>query len=173
MKISASSLVTALLSAVTATASCAQAAAPSPPTLTHLYTMNCTIGASISIGQGPIYNRVALPIVGGTFSGPKLSGTIANLGADWGITGSDGVFHPDTRYHLYVDSQEEGGETAGVFVQTVGSAQPDGLIHLKMSFETGSKEFWWLNNAVAIGILQPGEGWVVIDAWQIVSPAKA
>ncbi|KAH7024807.1 uncharacterized protein B0I36DRAFT_274444 [Microdochium trichocladiopsis] len=167
-----SSDLTALLSATSAAlATCAAStntpSPPPPPTLTHLYTMNCTLAPAITIGDGPIYNRVAIPIVGGTFSGPRgLSGTIADLGADWGVTDKHGVFHPDTRYHLYA-----GAEKAGIFVQTAGSAQPDGRIQLRMVFETGHPDYYWLNYVVAVGILTAGDGYVLIDAWQVNSPA--
>ncbi|KXJ85355.1 hypothetical protein Micbo1qcDRAFT_106890, partial [Microdochium bolleyi] len=142
---------------------------PSPPTLTLLYTMNCTVAAGIPIGEGPIFNRVALPITGGTFTGPRgLSGTIANLGADWGITDRHGVFHPDTRYHLYTDDTSGDGKGgAGIFVQTSGSAQKDGKIHLRMVYETGHPDFYWLNYVIAVGVLKPVEGGVLIEAWQV------
>jgi len=40
-----------------------------------------------------------------------------------------------------------------------------------MTFETGNEKYYWLNNIVAVGILQPGNGYVVIDGWQLGSPA--
>lgn len=49
---------------------------PSSPGLTYLYHLNCSLGDSIEIGQGPKGYRVAIPIIGGTFSGPRLSGEI-------------------------------------------------------------------------------------------------
>lgn len=52
----------------------AQAAAPKAPGLTYLYTLNATLASSIPIGAGPKGNRVAIPITGGSFSGPKLKG---------------------------------------------------------------------------------------------------
>jgi hypothetical protein len=47
---------------------------PKPPTLTYLYTLNATLADAITIGPGPRGGRVAIPITGGTFSGPKLKG---------------------------------------------------------------------------------------------------
>ncbi|KAJ1323532.1 DUF3237 family protein [Microdochium nivale] len=173
MKLSAplSALLLSAVSAPLAAAAAALAAQPVPPTLTLLYSMNCTVAPDVAIGQGPIYNRVALPIVGGTFSGPRgLSGTIANLGADWGITDRHGVFHPDTRYHLYTEDKGDGKGSAGIYVQTTGPVQPDGKTHLRIIFETGHPDFYWLNYVVAVGVLRPENGYVLIDAWQINSP---
>lgn len=63
-------LAFALLS-LTATA---LAATPAPPQLTYLYSANLTFGTTISIGSVPSGKRELLPISGGSFSGPKLSG---------------------------------------------------------------------------------------------------
>lgn len=74
MKSFLTSLLCLTASAVSA---CAQNT-PAAPSLTYLYSLNCTLGAPIQVGGGPHGSRVVIPIVGGTFSGPKLSGTVAN-----------------------------------------------------------------------------------------------
>lgn len=51
-----------------------RAATPASPGLTYLYTANVTLGTSFSMGVGPQGERVAIPIVGGTFSGPNING---------------------------------------------------------------------------------------------------
>ncbi len=47
---------------------------PKPPTLTWLYTCNATLGTPINVGAGPKGQRTVIPITGGTFAGPKISG---------------------------------------------------------------------------------------------------
>jgi hypothetical protein len=47
---------------------------PAAPGLTYLYSLNCTLADPVLVGQGPHGTRVVIPIVGGSFSGPKLSG---------------------------------------------------------------------------------------------------
>jgi hypothetical protein len=72
--------LTAALSTLCAITALAQnTTAPSPPTLTYLYTLNCTLADAITIGPGPRGSRVAIPITGGTFAGPKLNGTSPNF----------------------------------------------------------------------------------------------
>lgn len=63
----------ALLSALTPWAS-AQSATPAAPGLTFLYSLNCTLAPAYEMGYGPKGVRVAIPITGGTFSGPRLNG---------------------------------------------------------------------------------------------------
>lgn len=48
---------------------------PAAPGLTYLYSLNCTLANPIQVGRGPHGTRVVIPITGGTFSGPKMSGT--------------------------------------------------------------------------------------------------
>lgn len=50
------------------------ATAPKAPGLTYLYSSKVTLGTTIDYGKGPRGSRVAIPITGGTFSGPKLNG---------------------------------------------------------------------------------------------------
>lgn len=54
----------------------AQNSTPAPPGLTYLYTLNCTLLPPYIIGAGPRGYRVAIPITGGYFNGPKLSGKV-------------------------------------------------------------------------------------------------
>ena len=65
--------LTFLLGISASVASCA-AAKPAPPGLTYLYSLNCTLAASLPVGAGPHGTRTVIPIVGGTFSGPRMSG---------------------------------------------------------------------------------------------------
>ena len=47
-----------------------------PPTFTPLYTAYAYILNSVYSGQGPRGIRIALPTVGGNFTGPDISGTL-------------------------------------------------------------------------------------------------
>lgn len=90
-----------------------------------------------------------------------------NLGADWGtFDTTSNVFTADTRYNLVTD------DGANIFLQTSGPSQPGNVTHLRIIFETGAPNYYWLNNIVSVGILSPGENGIVIDAWQLDTPAK-
>lgn len=137
------------------------------PGLEFLYTVNATLGERWSYGDFGMGSRVAIPITGGTFEGPKMSGTVLNLGADWGVTDTTGVFWPDTRYNLRTD------DGADIYIQTEGPTQPDGRTLLRGVFQTGHPEYTWLNYVVAMGVLQrPTEEYssgkyVLIDMWHV------
>ncbi len=74
----ATKIVLALLLSFSAAACASQHVDPKPPaapSLTFLYSLNCTLAPPVLVGAGPHGSRVVIPIIGGTFSGPKLSGT--------------------------------------------------------------------------------------------------
>lgn len=151
----------------TATTTATSLETPTPPALEFLYTafVHCT--NTLYESQGPRGIRKAIPIVGGNFTGPRVSGTIANLGADWGLVDPQtGLFSADTRYNLKTDDGEY------LFLQTSGASVPAGGLHLRVLIETGSAKYYWLNNLVAVGVLQrvseDEEGFVLrIDVWHV------
>jgi hypothetical protein len=119
--------------------------APPAPSLTFLYSSYVDVSTPIDVGVGPHGDRLVIPITGGNFTGPLLSGTILNLGADWGLVDTKtGIFAPDTRYHFVTS------DGANIFVRSTGSQIPAiGEIHLRFVFETGSAKYYWLNNIIS------------------------
>lgn len=75
-------------------------AAPTPPALTFLYSVNLTMPAGTELGHVPYGSRALLPISGGTFSGPKLNGILPSFACLPGdsaarpICSSTRPFHP-------------------------------------------------------------------------------
>lgn len=95
-----------------------------------------------------------------------------NLGADWGLTDPQtGIFSADTRYNFRTH------DGANILLQTSGPAQPEGGLQLRVLFETGDKDYYWLNNVVAVGLLssvedkserKPGDSFFLrIDVWHV------
>ncbi|BCS27244.1 DUF3237 domain-containing protein [Aspergillus puulaauensis] len=119
------------------------AASPQPPELSYLYTAFVYCKGSLMNEDGPRGIRRAIPIVGGNFTGPRLSGSILDVGADWGtVDPKTEIFSADTRYNLRT------GDGADIFVQTSGPKAPSGNLHLRLVFETGHENYYWLNNVV-------------------------
>ncbi|KAF2216406.1 hypothetical protein CERZMDRAFT_93701 [Cercospora zeae-maydis SCOH1-5] len=144
--------------------------APAAPGAVWLYTAFVDCENSLFEMQTPRGIRTAIPIVGGNFTGPHLSGKILDLGADWGLTDPQtGLFSADTRYNLQTH------DGANLFLQTSGNTNPDGTSHLRVIIETGDDRYYWLNNLVAFGLLQlvaTFETYVTlrIDVWHLEGP---
>ncbi|KAI0478860.1 hypothetical protein GGR56DRAFT_689889 [Xylariaceae sp. FL0804] len=127
---------------------------------------NPTVEAlTIDMGLAPQGSSKLIPIIGGSFDGPRMSGKILDVGGDWGLTDRFGTYHADTRYQLRTD------DGADIYIRTAGPAQADGTLHLRATFDTGSPDYYWLNNIIAVGVLNSGDDYVVIDAWQLDSPS--
>ncbi|OAL45164.1 hypothetical protein IQ07DRAFT_615071 [Pyrenochaeta sp. DS3sAY3a] len=136
---------------------------PTPPTMTLLYSMEVLLGERFSLGPVPNgQERIVIPIVGGTFKGPKMSGKVLNLGADWRLTDANGKIRPDARYNIQID------DGTMVYVTTEGPTLPNGQTLLRGKFETSTNgSYAWLNDVVAVGVLnRAGTTKVLIDMWQ-------
>ncbi|KAF2274874.1 uncharacterized protein EI97DRAFT_401435, partial [Westerdykella ornata] len=150
--------------AATMAASVHAKTAPVPPKITLLYSLTAELGERFSLGPVPTgEERIVIPIVGGTFKGPRISGKVLNLGADWRLTDANGKFRPDARYNIQTD------DGTYISVKTEGPTLADGRTLLRASFETSTNgTYAWMNDVVAVGVLtRNGTKSVLIDMWQI------
>ena len=75
-----------------------------PPALEFEFRMRVQIGEPLDQGTWDGQRRRVMPIAGGTFEGPRFSGSILPGGADWqSVRVSDGVARIDARYTLRHD----------------------------------------------------------------------
>jgi hypothetical protein len=75
------------------------------PQLTLVYRLDAAVGTPLEIGDFPAGRRRIVPLTGGTFTGPKINGTlVAGVSADWQIVQPDGTALGDIRYVLKTDA---------------------------------------------------------------------
>jgi hypothetical protein len=74
------------------------------PTLTFVLKASVQLGPVQLIGRTNKGIRRVVPIVGGTFEGPELRGTVLNGGADWQMIYDNGYMDLDARYTLQTDT---------------------------------------------------------------------
>jgi hypothetical protein len=70
------------------------------PDLELLLEVRADLGAPSVVGQTPEGLRRVLPILGGTFEGPRLRGEVLAGGADWQYVRADEVTVVDAQYLL-------------------------------------------------------------------------
>lgn len=139
------------------------------PKLEPLLTFHADLRAPIDCGPGPRGTRRIWDVVGGTFEGPRLSGTVLPSGADWLLENPDGSGHLDVRATLrcndgaFVYVQYRGVLTFNEAVTAkLGRGEPtefgDSYFMTTPRFETGHPEYAWLNNVVTVaeGRMLPG-----------------
>src|SRR5260221_11624987 len=106
----------------------------------------------------PGVTRVIVPVSGGTFTGPKLKGTVVGPGGDWILRRPDGSSILDVRIILQTDDNQKIYMTyRGISITPPGGTQYWRIVPV---FETGAEKYAWLNNIVAVGRhpAMPGKG---------------
>ena len=76
------------------------------PELEFLMEVAVQVGQPVDIGPTPEGHRRMVPIIGGTFRGPGLSGSVLPGGADYQILRSPVLTELDARYVLETDGGE-------------------------------------------------------------------
>ncbi|KAK4161236.1 hypothetical protein QBC43DRAFT_358029 [Cladorrhinum sp. PSN259] len=137
---------------------------PTAAGLTHLGTANLTIGTTVPIGAGPRGDRNFYPVVGGSFSGPAISGTVFPSGGDWGLGDQTaGQFYVDARFILHT------ADGANIYIEANGPQQPDGTFYTRIKLETGNETYYWLNGVVAVGVttIDPSFQFLISEFWRL------
>ena len=132
-----------------------------------MITTDFIYSAAISIGEvqelGDIHagRRRIIPITGGTFEGPKLSGKILPGGADWQVIRRDGSAFLEARYTMQTESGaliyvENKGYRHGpedVMARLAsGRAVDPGSYYMRTTpfFETSDPDLDWLNRTICV-----------------------
>ncbi len=148
------------------------------PNLEFVTELRVNVAPPLEIGQLAEGKRRIIDIIGGTFAGPLLSGTIKPGGADWQLVRSDNVAVLDARYTLLTDS----GHTIYVSNHGIRYAEPAVMARLMKgepvpsseyyffstpSFETAAPDLQWLRRAIFIGAGTRLPDIVVIQVWRV------
>lgn len=114
------------------------------------------------IGHGPVGERRIVPILGGTVSGPRLSGEVLPGGADFQLIRPDGVAEIEARYTLKLSD----GALVYVVNRGIRHAAPEDMARLLRGervppervyfrtapvFETAAQQHAWLHRRLFLG----------------------
>lgn len=131
------------------------AAEPAVPTLEFVFEENVTLAPSITPGATALGARNIVPITGGTFTGPKIRGTILPGGWDWQLMHADGCLHIKADYFLKTDD----GVVINILNQGVACPGPNGErppVRTHPVFEPPLGKYDWLGKSAFVGTLEPG-----------------
>ena len=143
-----------------------------------LCTLCVDVGDLVSLGFGPLGERRRVDILGGTFEGPRMKGTVVP-GADWQLLRQDGVLDLDARYAL----RDESGALVHVLSQGLRHGPPDVMAELArgekvdasryffrsvMRFETSAPALAFLNRTIAVATAERHARQVKLTAWAIL-----
>jgi hypothetical protein len=110
--------------------------------------------------------RLIVPVSGGTFTGPRLKGTVVPPGGDWIVQRPDGSRILDVRILLQTDD----GQKIYVSWRGIATTSSGGALTARISpiFETAAAKYAWLNNVVAVGVYRPDSGKIAYRIYQIL-----
>ena len=124
-----------------------------------IFELVLDVDAQIDAGHTSI-----APVAGGTFSGPRIAGTVHPGGADW-ITQVSGHSSLDVRITLETDD----GEFIYMSYTGIVRSGEDGLYwRVRPVFHTASEEYDWINHVVSIGKSKQVPGKVAYDIFGIL-----
>jgi hypothetical protein len=138
------------------------------PRAEFLYEAICQIGPTISLGVSPLGERRIVNILGGTFAGPGVRGTILPGGADRQLVRADGVTELDALYEMQTDDGAILTIRNKALIDTKAPAAPR---FSKITLQAPEGPHTWLNRIVIVGSvtgLRPAREAVLIRAFRLV-----
>ena len=156
---------------------------PPEPVVKFLYRIVVDCDPPIEVGKTGSGEKRVIPIIGGRFEGPLMSGRVLSVGADWNtVTPGDCLKRTvDTRYML----ETEDGAVISLFTsgfinwpEDVWARRQQGehvdpasyYFKQHLFFETADERYKWLNSVVAFGVViskYKGCPGVIYDAWYL------
>ena len=149
------------------------------PQLSLVYRLEASLGQPFDLGDVAGGHRRIVPLTGGTFSGPSISGKLlAGASADWQVAQPDGTTLADLRYTLQTD------EGAVLYVQAAGVrhgppavlgriARGEDVDASEYTFRTGTRietaaaKLDWLNKGVFISVGGREPGRVIYETYLV------
>jgi hypothetical protein len=151
----------------------------SPPQLEFTLELRVNIGPTLELGQGSPGARRNIPITGGTFHGPLISGRVLPGGADWQLVERDGLTFVDAQYVI----ETEDGIRVGVRNQGIrhgskeviariaaGEAVPSSQYYFRTTpcFYPPEGQYDWLKRSIFIGNAERYAEIVIVRIWKVI-----
>lgn len=147
------------------------------PALEFVFELRVSVEDPIRVGRTASEDLNVTPIVGGTVTGPRLSGRVLPVGADWWVSRGS-TTQLDARYLIEAD------DGAAIDVVNRGywhAAEPierrlhagehvgeDELYYrTAFVFQTGAQAHRWLTEAQFVGYARPEPGMVCIRVFRL------
>jgi hypothetical protein len=134
------------------------------PKLTKILRLEASLGEVLDVGNMSQGRRRIVPLIGGTFAGPELNGTLLpGASADWQILLPDGTALGDIRVTLqtdhgdllYLRSQGVRHGSAEVLARLSRGEEVEAseyVFRTSTQIETAASDFDWLNKGVFISV---------------------
>lgn len=143
------------------------------PQLEYVVELRVKCEGAYQVGQTSHGNRFIIPIVGGTFEGPKMKGTILPGGADYQL---QDAAHGRTEVEAIYSIKTDDGVNIHIRNRGLICTGPDENGNPQFYFRTSPQfeapqdsKYAWLNNAIFV--CQPSvggpEGLICLKIWKV------
>jgi hypothetical protein len=151
---------------------------PLLPDLEFTFITHVDVAEVMDIGPTVRGHRRIVPILGGTFEGPRVKGTVLP-GADWQIIRPDGVLELEAKYALKTDD----GALISIVNRCIRRASPETMAKLNAgqpvdpvevyfrttpTFETAHPDYQWLMSSVFLGTGERRANQVIINFFEVL-----
>ena len=147
----------------------------------HLFDLVFDLNPRLNIGDGPLGRRILFGAAGGSFEGERLRGQVLPGGGDWALFRADGAMLLDVRATLRMHDDALVYMTYGgrwITPPELRADMADPIRRYQVNpagyyfrttplFETGAKQYAWLNDIVCIGSGYLIEGGVAYKVFQV------
>lgn len=123
-----------------------------PEALKSEFLMDMILETQPAVSLGA---RTVVAVTGGTFEGPKLRGKVVSPGADWPLVINPSLRVLDVRTLLVTDDDQRIYMTYRGVIYTPPAGQGARYWRTVPIFETDSKKYEWLTQAVFVGVSFP------------------
>jgi Protein of unknown function (DUF3237) len=138
------------------------------PALSHVFTAFVDVAAPQDIGAVSTGRRRIIPILGGTVTGPRLTGVVLPGGADWQIVRPDGTAELVARYTLRADD----GTLISVTNSGIRRGAPEVLARLAAGEEVDPAQYYF--RATPVFEVAPGpHRWLADSVFVATGQRKA
>jgi len=140
-----------------------------PPVTEFVYEAIVEIAPREVLGRSPLGERFIVPILGGSFAGPRLRGVVLPGGADRQLVRADGVRRLDAFYEMRTDDGTVLTVRNRVLIDDPPGATRYAFSNVEITAPEGPHD--WLNRRVLVGTLntmQPERMAVRIRVYQLI-----
>jgi hypothetical protein len=149
------------------------------PRLSLVFRLEATVGPPLELGEVSQGRRRIVPLTGGTFRGPELSGSLLpGVSADWQIVLPDGTSIGDVRFTLqtddgdllYVQMRGVRHGTAEVLERLGRGEDVDAseyTFRTSTQIESAAPDLAWINKGIFISVGGRETGRVIYETYLV------
>jgi hypothetical protein len=148
------------------------------PQLEFMLELRVEIGATLELGASSRGIRRTVPIFGGSFEGPNISGRVLPGGADWQFVQSDGLTQVDAHYAIEtgdgvrIEVHNQGIRHGSLEVLArIAAGQPvdpsEYYFRSSPRFYPPDGKYEWLKHSIFIATCERYAGLVVVRTWKL------